>query len=138
MAKATVDQNFNFIGDTKNDSILIGNYGDVKITAIGTFDLAGLIFCRQSKVEFTVAGGGIAKFKGICKELIIQSIEGDCTLDLSDLTCKSVRCNFANGRTVINLGITKSVELVRIEKKVKFNYKGSPFVYNHADYRYLQ
>ena len=83
-----IERNIQFIGDQKNNSILIGNYGDAKITAIGNFDLSGLIFCRKSTVEFDIAGDGIVRFKGICKQLIINRIDGNCTLDLSELSCR--------------------------------------------------
>jgi hypothetical protein len=94
--KPKADRDLHFIGDVKDHSILIGNFGDAKITAIGGFDISGLIFCRSSRIQITMSGGGTAKFKGICKELIIRRIEGACELDLSELNCK---LNISGSRT---------------------------------------
>ena len=55
-------RNIEFIGDYNEDSIVIGNYGDAKITAIGNFSLSGLIYCGKNTVEFTMAGEGAASF----------------------------------------------------------------------------
>ena len=43
-------RNIEFIGEHKNDSIVIGNYGDARFTAKGNFTLSGIIFCRRSTV----------------------------------------------------------------------------------------
>ena len=51
-------RNFEFIGDHNNDSIVIGNYGDAKITAIGNFNLSGIIYCGKNTIEFNMAGAG--------------------------------------------------------------------------------
>jgi len=67
MVKPPSERNFEFIGNQQNDSILVGNYGDAKITAIGNFSLSGLIYCRRSTVEINMAGEGTARFSGICK-----------------------------------------------------------------------
>jgi len=50
---------FEFIGDHNNDSIVIGNYGDAKITAIGNFNLSGIIYCGKNTIEFNMAGAGM-------------------------------------------------------------------------------
>ena len=127
-----VERNIQFLGDQKNHSILVGNYGDAKITAIGNFDLAGLIFCRKSTVEFDIAGEGIAKFKGICKELIIKRIEGNCTLDLSELSCHIVRCEVVKGRSVVILGKVRTIELINVEEMAAVKYEGGPLILNHS------
>ena len=127
-----VERNIQFLGDQKNHSILIGNYGDAKITAIGNFDLSGLIFCRKSKVEFDMAGDGIAKFKGICKELIINRMEGNCTLDLSDLSCQIVRCEVVRGKSVVILGKIRTLELISVDEESSVKYEGGPLIINHS------
>ena len=127
-----VDRNIQFLGDQKNDSILIGNYGDAKITAIGNFDLSGLIFCRKSTVEFDVAGEGVARFKGICKQLIINRIEGNCTLDLRELSCQIVRCEIVKGKSVVILGKIRTLELIQVEDESSVKYEGGPLIINHS------
>ncbi len=127
-----VERNIQFIGDQKNDSILIGNYGDAKITAIGNFDLSGLIFCRRSTVEFDLAGDGVARFKGICKQLVINRIEGNCTLDLRELSCQIVRCEVVKGKSVIILGKVRTLELISVEDESSVKYEGGPLIINHS------
>ena len=39
-----------FIGTYKDDSIVIGNYGDARFIAQGNFELSGLIFCSKNTV----------------------------------------------------------------------------------------
>src|SRR5258706_9066727 len=115
LVKPLSERNFEFIGDHQNDSILVGNYGDAKITAIGNFNLSGLIYCRQSTVEINLAGEGNARFSGICKKLVIQRVEGNCFLDLSNISCQTVRCEIVKGKSLILFGHIKFVELISIE-----------------------
>lgn len=127
-----VERNIQFLGDQKNHSILVGNYGDAKITAIGNFDLSGMIFCRKSTVEFDIAGDGIAKFKGICKQLIITRMEGNCTLDLSELSCQIVRCEVIKGKSVVILGKIRTLELISVDEEASVKYEDGPLIINHS------
>jgi len=104
IVKPLSERNFEFIGNHQNNSILVGNYGDAKIKAIGNFNLSGLIYCRQSTVEINMAGEGTARFNGICKKLIIQCVEGNCVLDLTEMSCQAVRCEIVKGKSIILLG----------------------------------
>jgi len=132
MAKTILEpRHIEFIGDQKNDSIVIGNYGDARITAIGTFELAGLIHCRQSTVEINVSGEGTIQFKGICKKLIIQGVEGNCTLDLSNVTCQSIRCEGVSGTSVVILGRTRLIELISLDQEAVVKYDGHPIIMKH-------
>ncbi len=133
MVKPEVERHIRFIGDHKNDSLLIGNYGDAKITAIGNFCISGLIFCPKSTVEFEIAGEGTARFNGSCKKLIIQRVEGACRLDLTNLVCQTVRCNEIKGKSVILLGSNiRSIEIISVEEGATIRYEGMPLIINHA------
>lgn len=121
-----------FIGDYTDDSIVIGNYGDAKITAIGNFSLGGLIYCSKSTVEFTMAGAGEASFTGVCKRLIIRGMDGNCTLDLSRLTSEVVRCESIKGSSVIILGPTRLIELITLDNDAVVRYEGKPVVLNYS------
>ena len=134
MVKPPSERNFEFIGNHQNDSILVGNYGDAKITAIGNFSLSGLIYCRQSTVEINMAGEGTARFNGICKKLVIQRVEGNCVLDLSNISCQTVRCEVVKGKSIILFGHIKFVELIAVEDEATVRYEGKPLLINHSLY----
>jgi len=134
MIKPASERNFEFIGDHQNDSILVGNYGDAKITAIGDFNLSGLIYCRQSTVEIILSGQGTARFSGICKKLVIQRVEGNCILDLSDIACQTVRCEIVKGKSVVLFGHIKFIELITVDDEASVRYAGKPLLLNHSLY----
>src|SRR5258706_5403857 len=73
IVKPLSERNFEFIGNHQNNSILVGNYGDAKIKAIGNFNLSGLIYCRQSTVEINMAGRGGAPHQRTHKQIDILS-----------------------------------------------------------------
>src|SRR5438105_4622856 len=80
-------RNLEFVGTHQTDSIVLGNYGDAKVTAKGNFQLSGIVLCRKNTFEIDMEGTGTISFKGRCDNLVIQHIGGECTLDLSDLAC---------------------------------------------------
>lgn len=121
-----------FIGEHKDDSIVIGNYGDVKVVAKGIFDLSGLIYCAKNTVEINLEGDGIVSFKGICKKLMIRGIRGNCTLDLSGLTSQSIWCEAVKDNAIITLGTTKVIELISLDNEAVVKYGGKPVLLNYS------
>jgi len=121
-----------FIGNHKDDSIIIGNYGDVKVIAKGEFELEGLVYCGKNTVEFNLEGTGVVKFKGVCKRLMIRGIRGNVKLDLSEVTSKSVWCEAINGDSVISLGTTKIIELISLDQNAVVKYDGKPALLNYS------
>jgi hypothetical protein len=121
-----------FIGEHKDDSIVIGNYGDAKFVAQGTFDLSGLIYCSKNTVEISLDGDGIVAFKGICRKLIIRGIRGNCTLDLSGLTTERIWCESVKNNAVITLGTTKIIELISLDDDAVVKYSGKPVLLNYS------
>lgn len=121
-----------FIGEHKDDSIVIGNYGDVKFVAKGNFNLAGLIYCVKNTVEISVDGDGEIAFKGVCKKLIIRGIRGNCTLDLSNVTSQAVWCESVKDNAVISLGPTKIIELISLDNEAVVKYDGKPVLLNYS------
>lgn len=133
MAKALVKpRRIEFIGDYKNDSIVIGNYGDATFVAEGTFDLSGLIYCGKNTVELQISGDGSIAFTGVCKKLLIRRIDGNCTLDLRNLTTQSVWCEAVRGRSVVTLGPTKTIELLSLDGEALVRYGGKPVLLNYS------
>lgn len=125
-------RNIEFIGDHQNNSIVIGNYGDAKITAIGNFNLSGLIYCGKNTVEFNMNGAGAASFTGVCKKLMIRGMDGNCTLDLSQLTCDTVWCESVKGNSVVILGAVRLIELINLDNDAVVKYDGKPLLLNYS------
>lgn len=125
-------RNIEFVGDHKNDSIVIGNYGDAKITAIGNFSLSGLIYCGKNTVEFNISGEGAVSFTGVCKKLMIRGMDGNCTLDLSRLSSDVVWCESVKGNSIIILGPTRLIELINLDDEAVVKYEGKPLLLNYS------
>ncbi len=113
-----------FIGTHQSDSILLGDYGDAKITAIGDFELSGIVLCRKNTLEIYMEGNGIISLQGRCKTLLIRNISGDCTLDLTNLACKKVQCLSATGKSTILLGRTRVIERLVMCNDAYMRYPG--------------
>ncbi|HLP81536.1 MAG TPA: hypothetical protein VK141_06065 [Nitrosomonas sp.] len=121
-----------FIGNHKNDSIVIGNYGDVRFIANGNFELSGLIFCGKSTVELNVSGDGVVSFNGVCKKLLIRGIDGNCRLNLTNLTCQAVWVESVKGNAIIDLGKIKVIELISLDNEAVVRYPGKPILLNYS------
>lgn len=114
-----------YIGEHKDETILISNDGDVSFLAEGKFVLSGLMYCPRYSVEFNVSGQGTISLRGVCKKLFIKNITGDCLLDLSEVVCKEVYCNSAKGKSIIRIGSTKLISQANLEDEAILQYKGS-------------
>jgi hypothetical protein len=120
-----------FTGDHKNDSLLIGNHGDVQFIANGTFDLSGMIYSKRT-VEFTLVGSGFIRFTGFCKRIIIHLVKGDCVLDLSEVSSKEVCCFSLRDRSKIMLGPTKVITRANVQDEAIFNYSSNALVRSYS------
>jgi hypothetical protein len=121
-----------YIGNHVNHSIVIGNYGDVKFVAQGNFNLSGLIYCGKNTVEINLAGDGVVSFNGICRRLLIRGVEGNCTLNLTNLTAETVWCESVKGSCVVNLGPTRLIELISLDHEAVVRYPGKPVLLNYS------
>jgi hypothetical protein len=120
-----------FDGDHKDDSLLIGNYGDVDFVAKGNFDLSGMIYSK-STIEFTVIGNGTIRFRGFCKRVIIHLVKGECHLDLSELTSKEVCCYSLRDKSKIKLGPTRVISRANVQDEAIFQYASKPLLQNYS------
>jgi len=121
-----------FEGDHKNDSLLIGNFGDVEFVAKGSFDLGGMIYCVRGTVTFRVAGDGCITFHGSCRRLVIDYANGNCVLDFSKLECKEVVCTTVKGRAEIVLGPTKVITRANVQDEATLWYTNNPVFTNYS------
>ena len=116
-----------FDGEHKQDSLLIGNHGNVEFIAKGVFDLSGMIYSKNT-VEFTLIGNGLIRFTGFCKKIIIHLVKGDCILDLSELTSREVCCFSLRDTSKILVGPTKLISRANVQDHAIFNYSSSPLL----------
>jgi len=112
-------------GEHKNDSLLIGNFGDVEFTAKGVFDLSGMIFSKQT-VAFTVIGRGLIKFHGVCHKIIIHLVKGDCVVDFSELESHEVCCVSLRDNSRTMVGPTKLISRANLQDEAILTYSGTP------------
>jgi hypothetical protein len=121
VASAT-QRDLTFPGNSENNSILLGDYGDAKITATGNFKLSGIVLCRKNTLELYLDGTGTISLQGHCKTLLIKNISGECTLDVTGLACRKLICESATGKAVILLGRTRVIEQMVIGNDVQVRY----------------
>jgi hypothetical protein len=109
MATRARNKRIEYIGNKSDDSILIGSYGNTYLKVEGTFDLSGIIYSPKYTVTLTVDGKGKISFRGICNTLIIRKMSGSCTIDLSQLVCKEMRCLSLKERSIVIAGRVRTI-----------------------------
>lgn len=129
---AVPSRRLEFIGHHKDDSIVIGNYGDARFIAQGTFELSGMIFCSKNTVEINVDGQGSIAFRGVCRRLLIRNIRGNCTIDLSGMTTERIWCESIKDSASITLGTTRIIELISLDDDAVVKYSGKPTLLNYS------
>jgi len=120
-----------FEGNHRNDSLLIGNFGDVEFMARGEFDLSGMIYSK-STVEFTVIGTGQIRFHGVCKKIIIHLVKGDCTVDFSRLTSKEVCCVSLRDTSRTLVGPTQIISRANLQDDAVMTYSSKSLLQNYS------
>lgn len=98
-----------FKGDVYKDDLLIGSHGNTDLKINGNFQLGGIIYCPKYTVSLIIQGNGRIAFRGKCYRIIIKKMQGDCTLDLSDVTYKELHCQSLSGRAVVMAGNTRAI-----------------------------
>jgi hypothetical protein len=121
-----------FEGNQRHDALMIGNYGDVHITAKGKFDLSGMLYLKNHTVQFVILGDGVVKFHGCCKHLVIKIAKGNCMLDFRGLICGAVKCMEVKGDSVVFIGRTLRIEQAHVKENAKIRYTGKPLIMNYS------
>ena len=98
-----------FKGDVQQDDLLIGSHGNTEIKVTGNFQLSGIIYCPKYTVTLVIKGDGKISFRGKCDRIIIKKMQGDCTVDLSDVTCKELQCELLQGKSMVIAGNTRAI-----------------------------
>ena len=127
MAKAK-KQRIVLKGNLKDDSIIIGSHGDAKVQIEGTFDLSGIIYCPKYTVTLSIKGDGKIAFRGKCNTLIIKTMKGGCTLDLSELTCKELRCESLGGQALVIAGKTRIITRANLADEAELRLGENPLI----------
>ena len=102
-------QRFVYKGSVSDDSLLIGSHGDAVLSVEGTFNLSGIIYCPKYTVTITIKGNGKIALRGKCNKVIIKRMNGKCTLDLSEVTCRELRCECIGGQSTVFTGKTRLI-----------------------------
>lgn len=98
-----------FIGDVTQDDLLIGSHGDTEIRIKGRFQISGIMYCPKYTVTLNIKGDGRLAFRGKCGRIIIKKMQGNCTLDLTDVTYKELHCQSLQDRSVVIAGNARAI-----------------------------
>lgn len=121
-------QRFTFKGDLKDDSILIGSHGDAVLQVEGTFDLSGIIYCPKYTVTITIKGDGKVSFRGKCSRIIVKSMSGNCTLDLSEVTCRELRFESMRDQATVVTGKTRVISRAHLTDEAVLHIAEKPLI----------
>jgi hypothetical protein len=125
-------QRFSFSGKTKEDSLVVGSHGDAIITVDGEFELSGIIYCPKYTVTLSIKGEGKIAFRGKCSKIVIRKMDGNCTLDLTDLTCKELRCESVGGQSTVIAGKTRVITQANLSDDAVLHVSERPLITNSS------
>ncbi len=134
MIVPTTNRKIEFEGEHKNDSLLIGNFGNVEFVANGQFDLSGMIYCPKGAIEFDVTGTGEVSFYGVCKRLIIKNASGNCRLDFSKLTCQEVQHLSLKEHSEVVIGTTRIIRRAHLQDEAVLQFSDKTILLNYSMY----
>lgn len=121
-------QQFNFKGDSKDDSVLIGSHGDTTVIVAGNFEISGIVYCPKYTLTLSINGNGTIAFRGICNRIVIKKMSGNCSLDLRDLTCKELRCESVRKKSKIFAGKTRVVTKANLYDDAVLQFSDRPLI----------
>lgn len=119
-----------FIGDVSQDDVLIGSHGDTEIRIKGRFQISGTVYCPKYTVTLSIKGDGHLAFRGKCSRIIIKKMQGDCTLDLTEVTYKELHCRSLQGRSVVIAGNTRAITPAILSDEATLHVHERQLVFN--------
>ena len=119
-----------FTGEVKKEDILIGSHGNTDIKVKGNFLLSGIIYCPKYTVTLDISGSGRISFRGKCYRIVIRKIDGDCTLDLSDVTYKELHCQSLKGKSVVIAGNARAITPAILSEDATLHVTDRQLIFN--------
>lgn len=119
-----------FSGDVKQDDLLIGSHGDTDIKIKGNFEISGIIYSPKYTVTFEIKGDGQLTFRGKCHKIVIKKMQGNCLLDLSDVTYKELHCRSLQDKSVVIAGNTRAITPAILFDEAVLHVKQRQLIFN--------
>lgn len=117
-------------GNVEQDDLLIGSHGNTDIKIIGNFQLSGIIYSPKYTVTLTIKGNGRISFRGKCYRIIIRKMQGDCSLDLTDVTYKELQCESLQDRSVVIAGNTRAITPAILSDDATLHVRDGQLIFN--------
>lgn len=117
-------------GDVKQDDLLIGSHGDTDIKIKGNFEITGIIYSPKYTVTFEIKGDGRLSFRGKCHRIIITKMQGNCLLDLTEVTYKELHCRSLQDKSVVIAGNTRAITPAILSDEAILHVKQRQLIFN--------
>lgn len=124
------NQKLQFIGNHEHDAVVIGNYGNSSVEIEGNFNISGIIYAPKYSINLFVSGKGIVTFRGICSKLIINNMNGDCILDIRDLSCKEIAISAIKGKAKVITGKVRAILEANMKDEAALYTTENPLIFN--------
>jgi hypothetical protein len=130
-----------YIGaEIKEDNLIIGNHCHAQIVIKGDFSIHGLVYCPRYKLDLFIKGNGTISLHGVCKQLNIVKVKGNCLLDLESLLISDLNCRNMMGNSILKIGKVRTIgeknmgmcEVYRDGRRLEFSNELSKHSNNHA------
>lgn len=117
-------------GEIVQDDLLIGSHGDTDVKLRGNIRLSAIIYCPKYTVTLDIKGDGRISFRGKCHRIIINRMEGDCTLDLTDVTYKELHCKSLKGKANVLAGNARAITPAILADEATLHVNEGQLIFN--------
>jgi hypothetical protein len=99
-----------YVGDKiVEDNLVIGNHSPAQVVVNGDFSINGLIYCPGYKVDLIIRGNGTISLHGVCRQLNIVKVKGNCVLEFESLLITDLNCRELVGNSVLKVGKVRNI-----------------------------